>query len=93
MSNGKNVRSLSDKFISEWNNSEIKDFYEAHKDELFIGIRDNYINLYYNNTSFEKRERRVVVKLECVEMMWLVKTSHIHLMNSLWSCLMAVRTR
>lgn len=56
MSNGKNVRSLSDKFISEWNNSEIKDFYEAHKDELFIGIRDNYINLYYKCASISKIE-------------------------------------
>lgn len=54
MENNKKYRGLSQEFISAWNKSELKDFYEKHKEELYIGIRVGYINLYYKGASISK---------------------------------------
>ena len=54
MENNVKYRGLSEKFITAWDESELKDFYEEHKNELFIGIRDEYINIYYKCASISK---------------------------------------
>lgn len=50
------MRELNDKIINKWQTSKVKDFYEDNKDELFIGIRHNYINLYYHGASISRIE-------------------------------------
>lgn len=45
------MRGLQESFFKKWNGSDVQKFYEAHKEELFLGIRLNYINLYYRSAS------------------------------------------
>jgi hypothetical protein len=47
-------RGLSDSFVSDLKNSEILELYNSHKEERFLGIRNDYINLYYQCASIAK---------------------------------------
>lgn len=48
------TRGISKEFAEEFKKSDLYKLYEAHKDELFIGVRNNYLNLYYNCDSIAK---------------------------------------
>jgi hypothetical protein len=41
-------------FAEAFKQCELFELYEEHKDELFIGVRNNYMNLYYNCDSIAK---------------------------------------
>lgn len=48
------TRGISKDFAKAFKTSELYKLYENHKDELFLGIRNNYLNLYYNCDSIAK---------------------------------------
>ncbi|MDO9152971.1 MAG: hypothetical protein Q7U47_04570 [Paludibacter sp.] len=48
------TRGISKDFAKAFKQSELYELYGKHKDELFIGIRNNYMNLYYNCDSIAK---------------------------------------
>ncbi len=52
----KTTRGIDKDFAEAFNKSELYKLYEKHKDELFIGVRNNYLNLYYNCDSIAKVE-------------------------------------
>ena len=47
-------RGIDSDFAEAFKKSELYKLYEEHKDELFIGVRNNYLNLYYNSDSIAK---------------------------------------
>lgn len=51
MTEKKITRGINDEFIEKFNESVLKKLYEENKDKLFLGIRNEYINLYYNCAS------------------------------------------
>jgi len=51
-----NVRGIEADFAEEFKNSVLYDLYKKHKNELFLGVRHNYLNLYYNCDSIAKIE-------------------------------------
>lgn len=48
------TRGISKDFAEAFKQSELYKLYGEHKDELFIGVRNNYLNLYYNCDSISK---------------------------------------
>jgi hypothetical protein len=50
------TRGIDKEFAEAFKQSELFDLYEEYKDELFIGVRNNYLNLYYNCLSVAKVE-------------------------------------
>ncbi|MCX6230849.1 MAG: hypothetical protein NTZ33_04840 [Bacteroidetes bacterium] len=48
------IRGISKDFSETFKKSELYKLYEKHKDELFIGVRNNYLNLYYNCDNIAK---------------------------------------
>ncbi len=54
MPNKKITRGISKDFADAFKASELYTLYEEHKNELLIGIRNNYLNLYYNCDSIAK---------------------------------------
>jgi len=54
MTTKKITRGITKDFADEFKQSELNKLYEEHKDELFIGVRNNYLNLYYNCDSIAK---------------------------------------
>ncbi len=50
------MRGISEEFATEFRKCKLYELYEKHKDELIIGIRNNYLNLYYNCDSIAKIE-------------------------------------
>ena len=52
------MRGLKKSFFDKWENSDLKKFYINHKEDLFLGIRLNYINLYYKGNSICRVEER-----------------------------------
>ena len=54
MSEKEKLRGIDDEFAEAFKKTELYKLYEAHKDELIIGICNNYINLYYNCDSIAK---------------------------------------
>lgn len=48
------TRGISKDFAKAFKQSELYELYGKHKDELFIGVRNNYMNLYYNCDSIAK---------------------------------------
>ena len=48
------TRGISKDFAEAFKQSELYKLYGEHKDELFIGVRNNYLNLYYNCDSIAK---------------------------------------
>lgn len=45
---------IGDNFCKNFKKSKFYEVYKNHKDELFIGVRDGYINIYYNCASIAK---------------------------------------
>lgn len=50
------IRRISTEFAEAFNQSELYNLYKEHKHELFIGIRNKYVNLYYNCDNIAKIE-------------------------------------
>ena len=48
------MRGISKDFAEAFIKSELSRLYKKHKDELLIGVRNNYLNLYYNCDSIAK---------------------------------------
>lgn len=48
------TRGITKDFAEAFKQSELYKHYEKYKDELFIGVRNNYLNLYYNCDSIAK---------------------------------------
>ena len=48
------MRGLDEKHLKKFKKSKWFDFYKQNKDEIFIGIRNNYINLYYKGMNIAK---------------------------------------
>lgn len=64
--NKKITRGIDKDFAEEFKKSELYKLYDNHKGELFIGVRNNYLNLYYNCDSIAKiKYRKSDKKLVC----------------------------
>jgi hypothetical protein len=50
------TRGIDEEFAEAFKQSELYTLYKNHKDELFIGVRNNYLNLYFNCDSVAKVE-------------------------------------
>ena len=48
------TRGLDEKHLNKFKESNWFEFYKQHQDELFLGIRNNYINLYYKGMNIAK---------------------------------------
>ena len=48
------TRGISKDFADKFKKCELYKLYEDHKDELLVGVRNNYLNLYYNCDSIAK---------------------------------------
>jgi hypothetical protein len=48
------TRGINEKFATSFKKCELYKLYQEHKEELFIGVRNNYLNLYYNCDSIAK---------------------------------------
>ena len=60
------IRGINKDFAEAFKESELYDLYKKHKDELFIGVRNDYLNLYYNCDSIAKIEyKKRDGKIEC----------------------------
>lgn len=63
------TRGISKEFSDSFKKSELYKLYKEHKDELFIGVRNNYLNLYYNCDSiakviYKKRDKKIVCEID-----------------------------
>jgi hypothetical protein len=56
MAKKKLTRGIDREFAEAFKQNVLFALYEEHKDELFIGVRNNYLNLYYNCDSVAKVE-------------------------------------
>ncbi|MDX9914061.1 MAG: hypothetical protein RBS77_05795 [Candidatus Moranbacteria bacterium] len=54
MATKKLTRGISKNFVDAFKESELYELYQKHKDELIIGVRINYLNLYFNCDSIAK---------------------------------------
>jgi hypothetical protein len=45
------MREISEQFAHKLRNGTLFELYQKHRDELFLGVRDDCINLYYNGLS------------------------------------------
>ena len=50
------MRGLDDIHLKKFKKSKWFDFYKQNKDEIFLGIRNNYINLYYKGMNIAKTQ-------------------------------------
>lgn len=48
------MRGLDEKQLNEFKDSKWFEFYKRHQDELFLGIRNNYVNIYYKGMNIAK---------------------------------------
>ena len=63
------TRGIDKEFADAFKKCKLYTLYEDHKDELFIGVRNNYLNLYYNCDSiakieYKKRDKRIVCEID-----------------------------
>lgn len=58
------TRGISKEFADRFITSGLSKFYKKHEDELLLGVRSNYVNLYFNCDSIAKI-RYTRVKLTC----------------------------
>lgn len=67
---GKKItRGISKDFAEAFKQSELYKLYKEHKDELFIGVRNNYLNLYYNcdriaKIEYKKRDEKIDCEID-----------------------------
>ncbi|PKP06634.1 MAG: hypothetical protein CVU10_03475 [Bacteroidetes bacterium HGW-Bacteroidetes-5] len=60
------TRGISKDFAEAFKKSELYKLYGEHKDELFIGVRNDYLNLYYNCDRIAKIEyKKQDEKIDC----------------------------
>lgn len=50
------TRGISADFAEAFKKCELNDLYQIHQDEIFIGVRNQYLNLYYNCDSIARVE-------------------------------------
>ena len=48
------TRGITEDFAEAFKNCELNELYKSNKDELIIGVRNNYLNIYYNCDSISK---------------------------------------
>lgn len=48
------MREIKQDFAEAFKKTELFELYRKHQDELFLGVRDNYLSLYYNCDSIAK---------------------------------------
>lgn len=65
MNEKKMMRGVSNKLAEAFKESCLYRLYTEHKDELIIGVRNEYINLYYNCDSIAKVKLAANGKLKC----------------------------
>jgi hypothetical protein len=56
MTTKKITRGISKEFTEKFKKCELCELCQKHRDEIFIGVRNNYLNLYYNCDSVAKVE-------------------------------------
>jgi len=56
MTTRKITRGIGKEFAEEFKKCKLYKLYQRHRDEIFIGVRNNYLNLYYNCDSIAKVE-------------------------------------
>ncbi len=60
------TRGISKDFADAFKKSDLYDLYTMHKDELFLGVRNNYLNIYYDCDSIAKvKFKKGTNKLVC----------------------------
>ncbi len=60
------TRGITKDFAEAFKKSELYTLWREHKDELFIGVRNDYLNLYYNCDSIAKIEyKKQDEKIDC----------------------------
>jgi hypothetical protein len=73
MAKKKLTRGISKEFAEAFKKSELFTLYTKHKDELFVGVRNNYVNLYYNCDSIARvyyktprgeKKQKIVCKID-----------------------------
>lgn len=62
------TRKISTEFAEAFKQSELYNLYGEHMDELFIGVRNDYLNLYYNcdsiaKVTYKKRDKKIDCKI------------------------------
>jgi hypothetical protein len=57
------TRGIDEEFAETFKRSDLFSLYQGHKNELFVGVRNNYLNLYYNCDSVAKVEytKKVII--------------------------------
>lgn len=60
------TRGITEEFANAFKQSALNKLYREHKDELFIGVRNNYLNLYYNCDSIAKIEYKKIEGEYCI---------------------------
>jgi hypothetical protein len=63
----KNIRGIDIGFAEAFKNSVLYKLYKEHKNELFLGVRNNYLNLYYNCDCIAKikyRNQSIICELD-----------------------------
>ena len=63
------TRGITKEFAEAFKQSKLYELYNEHKDELFIGVRNNYLNLYYNCDSiakikYKKRDKKIDCEID-----------------------------
>lgn len=64
------TRGITKEFAEAFKQSKLYEHYNEHKDELFIGVRNDYLNLYYNCDSiakikYKKPDKKLDKKIDC----------------------------
>lgn len=52
------IRGLDENYLQRFFDSKWFKFYKEHEDELFLGIRNNYVNIYYRGMNIAKIQGR-----------------------------------
>jgi len=68
-SKNKTTRGITEDFADAFKKSELYKLFIEHKDELFIGVRNDYLNLYYNcdsiaNIEYKKRNKKIYFEID-----------------------------
>ena len=67
------TRGISSEFAGTFMKSKLSNLYQQNKDKLFIGVRNNYLNIYYNCDSIStveykkprgEKEKRIVCEID-----------------------------
>jgi len=63
------TRGISKEFAEMFKNCNLNNLYQEHRDELFIGVRNDYLNLYYNcdciaKITYKKRDKKIDCEID-----------------------------